>query len=277
MIPRAELQRLAAQAGVRVELQERDYVLGCFLLALARTPALAERLAFKGGTALRKVYFPTFRFSEDLDFTVLQDLAENELRTQVREVCQRVTADFGVPMQIALWRQSRDLPGEEAYRARVSYVGPLGQAGADPARITLDLTCYETVILPTEPRPVFHPYSDAPAESLMVHAYCLEEMLSEKLRALLRRSYPRDLYDVWYLLTVQREHLDQARFRRIVTAKFQHKGYTLDSVETLLHLARRAGMDVAWDRSVTHLAPVPASYDEVIAALETLLQEWLAL
>ena len=34
MIPRAEIQRLAAQAGVRVELQERDYALGCFLLAL---------------------------------------------------------------------------------------------------------------------------------------------------------------------------------------------------------------------------------------------------
>ena len=64
MIPRVELQRLAAQAGVRVELQERDYVLGCFLLGLARLPEVAESLAFKGGTALRKIYFPTFRFSE---------------------------------------------------------------------------------------------------------------------------------------------------------------------------------------------------------------------
>lgn len=58
MIPRAEIQRLAAQSGVRVTLQERDYVLGCFLLALARTPALVDQLAFKGGTALRKIYFP---------------------------------------------------------------------------------------------------------------------------------------------------------------------------------------------------------------------------
>ncbi|MBN1920058.1 MAG: nucleotidyl transferase AbiEii/AbiGii toxin family protein [Anaerolineae bacterium] len=277
MIPRAELQRMAAQAGVRVELQERDYVLGCFLLALARTPALAEHLAFKGGTALRKIYFPTFRFSEDLDFTVFQALAEDVLQAQVREVCHRVRVDFGVPMQIALWKQSRDLPGEEAYRARVSYVGPLGQAGADPARITLDLTYYETVILPAVPRPILHPYSDAPAEPLAVRTYCLEEMLSEKLRALLRRSYPRDLYDVWYLLTVQRGQLDQARFRRVVTAKFQHKGYTLDSVEALLHLARRAGMDVAWDRSVAHLAPVPHTYTEVLTALEILLQEWLEL
>ncbi len=277
MIPRAELQRLAAQAGVRVELQERDYVLGCFLLALARTPALAELLAFKGGTALRKIYFPAFRFSEDLDFTLLQPLTATALQTQVEAVCQRVAADFGVPMHIALWKQSRDLPGEEAYRARIGYIGPLGQPGADPARITLDLTCYETVILPADPRPILHPYSDAPPATLAVRTYCLEEMLSEKLRALLRRSYPRDLYDVWYLLTVQRAQLDRARFRRVVTAKFQHKGYTLDSVDSLLRLARRPGMDVAWGRSVGHLAPEPHTYTEVLAALETLLQEWLEL
>ncbi|MBN1139316.1 MAG: nucleotidyl transferase AbiEii/AbiGii toxin family protein [Anaerolineae bacterium] len=277
MITRAEIQRLAAQAGVRVELQERDYALGCFLLALARTSTLAEVLAFKGGTALRKIYFPAFRLSEDLDFTLLQPVSEDVMQKQVNEVCRRVTADFGVPMQIALWKQSRDLPGEEAYRARVSYIGPLGQPGTDPARITLDLTCYETVILPADPRPVIHSYSDAPTEPLAVRTYCLEEMLAEKLRALLRRSYPRDLYDVWYLLSVQRAQLDQTRFQTIVTAKFQHKGYTLDSVASLLRLARRPGMDVAWDRSIAHLAPEPHTYAEVLIALEALLQEWLRL
>ncbi|MBN2394548.1 MAG: nucleotidyl transferase AbiEii/AbiGii toxin family protein [Anaerolineae bacterium] len=277
MIPRAEIQRLAARAGVRVELQERDYALGCFLLALARTSTLAEVLAFKGGTALRKIYFPEFRFSEDLDFTLLQSLSEDALQAQVGEVCRRVAVDFGVPMQIALWKQSRDLPGEEAYRARISYVGPLGQLGADPARITLDLTCYEAVILPADPHSVIHLYSDAPTEPLAVRTYCLEEMLAEKLRALLRRSYPRDLYDVWYLLTVQRAQLDQVRFQTVVMAKFQHKGYILDSVESLLHLARRPGMDVAWERSVVHLAPEPHTYAEVLIALEALLQEWLQL
>jgi uncharacterized protein len=277
MIPRTEIQRLAAQSGVRIELQERDYALGCFLLALARTPALMEALAFKGGTALRKIYFPAFRFSEDLDFTLLQPLSEETLQAQVSEVCHRAAMDFGVPMQIALWKQSRDLPGEEAYRARVSYIGPLGQPGADPARITLDLTCYETVILPANRQPVIHPYSDAPSEPLGVRVYCLEEMLVEKLRALLRRSYPRDLYDVWYLLAVQRTKLDRARFQTIVTAKFQHKGYTLDSVASLLHLARRPGMDVAWDRSVAHLAPEPHTYAEILNTLEVLLQEWLRL
>lgn len=274
MIEKRLVQWYAADSGVDLDIAEREVAL-TYVLGILSERGLLGQLAFKGGTALRKIYFPTFRFSEDLDFTVLQTLRAAELQAQVLEVCLRVTVDLGVPMQIASWKQTRDLPGEEAYRARVSYVGPLGQPGADPARITLDLTCYETVILPPEPRPVLHPYSDAPAELRMVRSYCLEEMLAEKLRALLRRSYPRDLYDVWYLLTVQRAHLDQSRFRRVVTAKFQHKGYTLDSVEALLRLARRAGMDVAWERSVANLAPVPMAYPEVLSALETLLQEWL--
>ncbi len=61
MIRREELQRMAARAGVRVELQERDYALGWFLLGLAQTPALVRALVFKGGTALRKTYFPDYR------------------------------------------------------------------------------------------------------------------------------------------------------------------------------------------------------------------------
>ena len=51
MIRRDELRRLAARAGVRVELQERDYVLGCFLLGLHRTRDLCQTLVLKGGTS----------------------------------------------------------------------------------------------------------------------------------------------------------------------------------------------------------------------------------
>ena len=54
MITRDELQRQAAQADIRVALQERDYVLGWFLLGLTQTPGLLQAVVFKGGTALRK-------------------------------------------------------------------------------------------------------------------------------------------------------------------------------------------------------------------------------
>ena len=60
--------RLAQRGGRRVPetVLERDYCLSWLLVGLSRSP-LRERLAFKGGTALKKCYFTDYRFSEDLD------------------------------------------------------------------------------------------------------------------------------------------------------------------------------------------------------------------
>jgi predicted nucleotidyltransferase component of viral defense system len=104
MITKDELQRRAAQASIRVELQERDYTLGWFLLGLAQTPDLLQAVVFKGGTALRKMYFPTYRFSQDLDFTVVQSMEEQDLEARVETVCRCVESCVGYlahPLQVA--------------------------------------------------------------------------------------------------------------------------------------------------------------------------------
>lgn len=69
MLSRAELQRLANREKVALGILEKDYVLTEVLKALSQVSRLNEVLIFKGGTALRKVYFPHWRYSEDLDFT----------------------------------------------------------------------------------------------------------------------------------------------------------------------------------------------------------------
>jgi predicted nucleotidyltransferase component of viral defense system len=275
VITRDELQRQAAQAGIRVELQERDYVLGWFLLGLAQTPDLLRSVVFKGGTALRKMYFPTYRFSEDLDFTVIRPAEERDLQAMVATVCRYVESTSGVRMSIALWKQTRDVVDEEAYRVRLAYIGPLGQIGTEPSRITLDLTLYERLVLPAEQRSVVHPYSDAPVEPRYVPTYALEEMLAEKLRALLRRCYPRDLYDVWFLLKQHGEMLSRSLLLQTLDEKCQYKGYTFSSARDFLLLAEREGMSVAWDRSLQHLISEHPSYQVVMADLQTLLPEWL--
>ena len=69
MIPRAELFAVAEDTGLLPTTVEKDYVLGWVLFGIARHPMLARWL-FKGGTCLKKCYFDTYRFSEDLDFTI---------------------------------------------------------------------------------------------------------------------------------------------------------------------------------------------------------------
>ena len=57
---------------MQAHVVEKDYALGWLLAGIAAHPVIGPRWVFKGGTCLKKCYFETYRFSEDLDFT-LQD------------------------------------------------------------------------------------------------------------------------------------------------------------------------------------------------------------
>lgn len=75
MISPRELRRPASARGIAIDLVEKDYVLGWLLYGISKS-SISDRLAFKGGTALSKVYFPdVWRLSEDLDFTALDETA----------------------------------------------------------------------------------------------------------------------------------------------------------------------------------------------------------
>ena len=82
MIQPGEVARLAHRLSLGDKTIEKDYVLTWLLLAIANSP-LRSRLAFKGGTAIKKVYEPDYRFSEDLDFTLLDDTTNEELTADI--------------------------------------------------------------------------------------------------------------------------------------------------------------------------------------------------
>jgi predicted nucleotidyltransferase component of viral defense system len=66
MIDRAEILAVATDLSLSPEVVEKDYVLGWLLAGIYAQPSLAENWVFKGGTCLKKCYFETYRFSEDL-------------------------------------------------------------------------------------------------------------------------------------------------------------------------------------------------------------------
>lgn len=72
VISKQELLQARAEWQLDLGVIEKDYVLGWMLAAIAAEPALAESWIFKGGTCLRKCYYETYRFSEDLDFTIIE-------------------------------------------------------------------------------------------------------------------------------------------------------------------------------------------------------------
>jgi len=275
MISGSEIRRLAGAWNVDFTVVERDYVLSWVLAGLYRQPGLAELLVFKGGTALRKCYFPGYRFSADLDFTLRSSPLPDALRAEIEMACRALTEETGLQLVPADFRTLRDVPGEEAHQARISYTGPLGRLGGQQPRIKLDLTIYETLVLSPECRSVYHSYSDADSLNLAVPVYALDEMLAEKLRAMLRRARARDLYDVWQLFTRYADALDFVRVRRVLVEKARYKGFPFRGVADFLTPENREVWASSWEASLHRQTPILAPYDQVVVEVEGALKDFL--
>src|SRR6202795_3557483 len=101
MIPQRNISllanRLAKEGGRRIQesVLERDYCLAWFLSALAESD-IKPILGFKGGTALKRCYFGDYRFSEDLDFTLLQAIPFEEILRRLEAAYREVRAISGI-------------------------------------------------------------------------------------------------------------------------------------------------------------------------------------
>ena len=204
MIPQRNLSklsnRLARGGGRRIPetVLERDYCLAWFLIGLSRTP-LRDRLAFKGGTALKRCYFGDYRFSEDLDFTLTAESPFDVIRQELDPVFAEVRRSGGVSVRFA---HEDTQPHQNSHTFYLSYEGPL-PATARAKEVKVDITIKEEIVFPLEARKVlraYEEYADLP-EDAEILSYSLREIAAEKVVALLdtARNEPRDLYDLWFL------------------------------------------------------------------------------
>ena len=174
---------------------ERDYVLAWFLTGLAGHP-LREVLAFKGGTALRRCWFEEYRFSEDLDFTLIRPITFDEILAGFTEIYAAVEAACG--LRITFDREDRH-GHQNSHTFYLRYQGPLPATN----NVKVDIAINEILCFPLLDRPIHRIYDgfdDLPAGPTL-KAYAIEEIVVEKLVALSdrARNEPRDLYDLWYL------------------------------------------------------------------------------
>jgi predicted nucleotidyltransferase component of viral defense system len=199
MIDRREILEAASGFALLPSIVEKDYVLGWMLAGINAHDELDETWVFKGGTCLKKCYFETYRFSEDLDFTLRNDeqLDEEFLRTAFEEVIAWVTEQSGLnipadQLEFDIYDNSRGRPN---CQGKIAYRGPVSPTSGGWPKIKLDLTADERLVLPSIRREVFHPYSDRPEEGIWANCYAYEEAFGEKLRALGERTRPRGFCD----------------------------------------------------------------------------------
>jgi predicted nucleotidyltransferase component of viral defense system len=194
MIKAKEIQQKARQDGVRDTQIEKDYILSWILRSIAQHEALSKCLVFKGGTVLKKIYFDDYRFSEDLDFTLLDTTITNDkIFGWFNETFAYVRETANIPFSLQDNHEHQD-GGINFY---IRYVGPLGGIGSNKS-VKVDISRSEKLVFPPVPQRVIINYSDLDEHVLL--CYPLEEVLVEKLRSVMQRMQARDFYDIWYLL-----------------------------------------------------------------------------
>lgn len=216
MIKPGEIQKKARAVGVRDQQIEKDYILSWILQGIAFHNELSQIIVFKGGTVLKKVYFEDYRFSEDLDFTLLDNSISNQqIFEYFNATFEYVREEANIPLEIIDDNEHSD-GGMNFY---ISYIGPLGGMGTNK-RVKVDVSRSEKLQFTPIDKEVFITYTDQEEHNLL--CYSLAEILVEKLRSVMQRMQARDFYDIWYLTEVN--GLETDFYINEFIAKCENKG-----------------------------------------------------
>jgi predicted nucleotidyltransferase component of viral defense system len=277
MIDRIEIMELSKEFGLAANTVEKDYVLGWLLAGIYNHKTLRKAWVFKGGTCLKKCFFETYRFSEDLDFTLHSEdlLSESSLIQVFQQVTDWINDQSGIelPHQAIKFEIYTNPRGKKSAQGRIAYRGPLMTKG-DLPRIKLDLTADELMILPAVRMPVHHPYSDAPPEGILAACYSYEEIFAEKLRALAERERPRDLYDVIHLYRHANSSSVIESIRTIFNQKCAFKGIKPPTVLELESSPAFVELKSEWANMLAHQLPALPPFDSFWKELP-LVFDWL--
>lgn len=202
---RNALNRRADQTGSGRTAVEKDFVISAILLLISELPEFSKysrKMAFRGGTCIKKVYFPDeTRFSEDLDFT---NLTVEESNSFLEEVKHLVGRNLGVT---TFERTEIEYQNERGLDFSLYYTSILQQRN----HIAFNLSTATPVEEPKKMKVAVSPYFK---ESPKVPTMSLSEIVAEKMRALLQRKKPRDVFDIWFLIYEKGVRLDEEMLRK---------------------------------------------------------------
>jgi len=243
MISIDELNEVKEKRKTSLYYEEKEYLQYIFLNAASKYP---DELVFKGGTCLR-ICYGLERASEDLDFSASVGLAE------LKKIVGSCLKDFtllNIPHRIYLEKNHR---GNLRIEAR--FEGPLFNGNPNSTN-TLKTDFNKGTVMHKEACVVRKLFSDVPLFTLAVMAE--KEILAEKVRSLAARGEPRDMYDVWVLIS--KAEVDMA----LIQQKLAEEGASLSGLA--LPSKRRYETEL---RGLLHYLP---PYEQVKKEVETFLE-----
>lgn len=261
MINLDEIRSVASRVSLSNVVVEKDYALGWLLWGIGRHPVVGRDWVFKGGTCLKKCYFETYRFSEDLDFSFIgkEPPTEESLIKILQEISDSVMDEAGLELpkesiQFEIFTNPR---GSLSVQGGIKYRGPVRpQVGLQHMpRIKIDLTLDEPLILSPVIKKVEHTYSDYPVSGIAILAYDYEEIFAEKIRALAQRLRPRDLYDVIHLYRHLKPNTDRDKIYSTLEKKCRLREMTVPTMESIVAHESRTLLESEWATQLKHQVP----------------------
>lgn len=268
MIEPKEINKIAAVNRVSDRQIEKDYVLSWVLFAISKNKLLNNALVFKGGTVLKKAYFESYRFSEDLDFTLIDETISNEqILAAFNNLFDFIKDEANIDMRIDEKKWTTHESGSLQFY--IDYVASL-QGNMGSRDLKIDITRNEVLETKIEHKSIFRDYSDL-EEDFRLQCYSLAEVLIEKMTALMGRTEPRDLYDFWYLTEIERidvvEHISSF-YNKAERKKHDPKNF-MQKV-----LSKEAAFKRDWKRKLASQIHDVPEYDEVFRGAKRHFKFW---
>lgn len=255
MITQREIIKLSEKHGVPTSTIDKDWVLGHFLNALFDFQFAKDLLYFKGGTCIRKCFVENYRFSEDLDFTLMDEsfiINEN----LIKNILRKAQGVSGILFNLFSFRKQVFEDVDQGYEVVIKFWGANHKPNQKPLpvnrwqdKIKLDIVFSEITMDSHQKRNIIHPYSDKDLINNQVNTYSYNEIIAEKLRALIQRNRPRDIYDSWYFAV----NTDSGNFpviKELLFKKALHKRIKINSVEQFINEQKFNANKLAWQQSL---------------------------
>jgi predicted nucleotidyltransferase component of viral defense system len=238
MLTQAQVQRYSTESGLRdIMIAEKEVVL-TFLLQLLSERGILDRLAFKGGTCLRKMSIGSQgRFSTDLDFTGIEEHDHEDIILEMMQGFERPFHGIQFAIPDDSYYETQD---GLSWGVNPAYAHDWNASGV--SEVKLQISRRETPTLPTVRLPqieqsYFKLLPFVPSEIICL---ALPEILAEKIRACYQRNKARDIYDLGVFAT---RPLDQALIRRLVVLKLWQARDTFDPARLIQKIQDGRGFD----------------------------------
>jgi predicted nucleotidyltransferase component of viral defense system len=224
MIEKRLVQWYASSSGVDLDIAEREVVL-TYVLKVFHDAGLLSPLAFKGGTAIRKIFLGNQgRFSMDLDFTMLGDINQEDLILEIASLLHE-QEHYGIGFNI---KAEDYYANPESCGAVVTY----RHEWADNGKFSIQVSFRAKPYLPVRPATLLQEryFQWMGINPPQVPTLEMTEILGEKIRASTQRKRVRDLFDLYQFASMT---FDRNRVRRIAIMKCWETGYAFDPVSYL--------------------------------------------